>query len=324
MKCGGFNGHMPVLQCPGPAVCKPEREPLANFATHIGVGTVVSGALATITLAADVISLDSLVAVTLAGVFGSVLPDIDLKDSRASRALFSGLAVFLSFCILFVNADKFSIAELWLVWLGTFVIVRYGAEAAFHRFSYHRGIWHSLLAAFFFWFLTVIVFKYLLGRHEGVAWLAGGFLFIGYLSHLLLDEIFSVDLMGKRVKASFGSAMKLYDQRRVGDSMTVAALTVIAFLLAPPSETFVKGMTSPQLWSGLHQRLLPQDKWFGVIGSDGLTFEQKASQREKSLPITTGSVPNPAATEGTDGETRPSGASERPRGLVETPQSPAQ
>ena len=61
---------------------------MANFTTHIGVGTVVSGALATLTLAADVVAPENLVAVTMAGVLGSVLPDIDLKDSRPSRAMF--------------------------------------------------------------------------------------------------------------------------------------------------------------------------------------------------------------------------------------------
>lgn len=302
-------------------VADPKGCPLANFATHIGVGTVVSGALATITLAADVISQDSLVAVTLAGVLGSVLPDIDLKDSRASRALFSGLAVFFSFCVLFVNADKYSIAELWLIWLGSFVIVRYGAEAAFHRFSYHRGIWHSLLAALFFWFLTTIVFKYLLGRHEGVAWLAGGFLFVGYISHLLLDELFSVDLMGKRLKTSFGSAMKLYDDKRVGDSTAIAALTVVVFLLAPPSETFVKGMTSPQLWSGLHERLLPQDKWFGLFGAQGVQISRQPPPAG-TAPITTGSIKESAADGGGLKITPPSGVTERRRGFLEEPIKP--
>ncbi|MEL6225614.1 MAG: hypothetical protein AAFR01_01170, partial [Pseudomonadota bacterium] len=60
---------------------------MANYATHIGVGTVVSGAMATLTLAADILSPDSLMAVTLAGVVGSFLPDIDLKDSRTVAEL---------------------------------------------------------------------------------------------------------------------------------------------------------------------------------------------------------------------------------------------
>ena len=261
---------------------------MANFATHIGVGTVVSGGMATLTLAADVISPESLIAVTMAGVLGSVLPDIDLKDSRASRAFFSGLAVFISFCVLFVNAQAYSIAELWLLWLGSFVLVRYGAAAAFHRFSYHRGIWHSLLAAAFFWFLTTVVFKHVLGRHEGVAWLAGGFMFVGYITHLLLDELFSVDLMDKRLKASFGSALKFYDARHVGDTSLVVVLTVIAFLLTPPSGPFVNGITSPQLWSGLHQKLLPDEKWFGLFGTTQRVTEDQS--KPDLSRITTGSV----------------------------------
>ncbi len=262
---------------------------MANFATHIGVGTIVSGALATITLAADVIAPENLVAVTLAGVLGSVLPDIDLKDSRASRALFSGLAVFFSFCVLFMNAAQYSIAELWLLWLGSFLLVRYAAEALFHRFSYHRGIWHSIVAGFFWWFLTAIVFHYVLGTHEGVAWLAGGFMFIGYLTHLLLDEIYSVNLLGQRLKRSFGSAMKLFDDRKPGESATIATLAVILFLLAPPSKPFVEGISSKQLWSGLHDRLLPRDDWFGVLGKDGIRIGRRNNQ-SSDASITTGSI----------------------------------
>src|SRR5690606_5531888 len=108
---------------------------MANYATHIAVGTVASGALATLTLAANVIDASSLIAVTLAGVAGSVLPDIDLRDSRASRILFSGIAVFTSFCVLFIGASRYSIAELWILWIGALLFVRYGVHAMFHRFA---------------------------------------------------------------------------------------------------------------------------------------------------------------------------------------------
>ena len=132
---------------------------MANFTTHIAIGTVVSGALATLTLAADVVAPENLVAVTLAGVLGSVLPDIDLKDSRPSRAMFAGLAIFFSFAVLFNAATKLSIAELWVLWLGTLLVVRYGLHAIFHRISVHRGIWHSILAAIFSSVVTAIVFR---------------------------------------------------------------------------------------------------------------------------------------------------------------------
>ena len=260
---------------------------MANFSTHIGAGTVVSGALATLTLAADVVAPENLVAVTLAGVLGSVLPDIDLKDSRPSRAMFAGLGVFFSFAVLFNAATKYSVAELWVLWLGTLVLVRYGLHAIFHRLSVHRGIWHSILAAVFCSAATAVVFYHGLGRHEGVAWLAGGFMMIGYLTHLILDEMYSVDVMDVRIKASFGTALKLIDRRHLGASLGMAVATAAAIMLLPPSKTFVEGIGSKTLWSGLQNRLLPHDMWFGLIPA---TRVAKSVNGAGSQDLTTGSI----------------------------------
>ena len=259
---------------------------MANFSTHIGAGTVVSGALATLTLAADVVAPENLVAVTLAGVLGSILPDIDLKDSRPSKAMFAGLGVFFSFAVLFAVATKYSIAELWILWLGTLVGIRYGLHAVFHRLAVHRGIWHSLLAGVFCSVATAIVFYQLLGRPEGVAWLAAGFMMIGYVTHLVLDEIASVVVMDPRIKASFGTAMKLFDSRNLTASAAMAAATAAAVYFSPPTKMFVDGMESASMWSGLHQRLLPRDKWFGVIDPRQMSVARSPATAE----LTTGSI----------------------------------
>ena len=264
---------------------------MANFTTHIGAGTVVAGALATITLAADVVAPENLVAVTLAGVLGSVLPDIDLKDSRPSRAMFAGLAIFFSFAVLFTVAVKYSIAESFIAWLGTLVGVRYGLHAIFHRISVHRGIWHSLLAAMFCSVVTAIVFANFLGRPAGVAWLAAGFMLIGYLTHLTLDEMYSVDVMDVRIKSSFGTALKLVDKRYKGASLAMIAAFSLAVFLSPPTKMFVDGVSSKSMWTSLHSRLLPSDKWFGLINAHRTAQAAPAD-------ITTGSIatePVPAA-----------------------------
>ncbi len=287
---------------------------MANFPTHIAIGTVVSGGLATVTLAADVVGPENLVAVTLAGVLGSVLPDIDLKDSRPSRAMFSGLAVFFAFAVLFSLETPYSVAEMIILWLGTLVGVRYLAQALFNHFNYHRGIWHSLLAAFFCACFTAVVFNRLLGRPEGVAWLAAIFMFVGYLTHLTLDEIYSVDVMDTRIKASFGTALKLIDGKHPGQTGFMAAATVLVFLLSPPIKTFAAGITSPALWSGLHHRLLPADNWFGVDWR-GMAWVPEMPFRPKAAvvpaatsPISTGSIePRPAAQQPAEqpAETKP-------------------
>lgn len=266
---------------------------MANFTTHIAVGTVAAGALATLTLAADVIAPENLIAVTMAGVLGSVLPDIDLKESRPSRAMFAGLAVFFSFMVLFTFATTRSIAELWIMWLGTMVFVRYGLHTIFHRLSVHRGIWHSILAGAFCAITTAVVFRYVLGRHDGVAWLAGGFLFIGYMVHLILDEMYSVDVMDVRVKSSFGTAVKFIDKRYPAATAGMLVATLLMCFLAPSTRPFVEGITSHDLWAGLNERMLPKDRWFGVVPARRTEIAGEPVRAGADATITTGSVTAP-------------------------------
>jgi membrane-bound metal-dependent hydrolase YbcI (DUF457 family) len=284
---------------PRPAVPTAREASMANFRTHIAIGTVVSGALATVTAAADLVAPENIVAVTLAGVLGSVLPDIDLKESRPARAFFAGLAVFFSFVVLFSLERKYSIAEMLILWLGTLLLVRYVGKEIFFRFSYHRGIWHSLLAMVFCAFVTALIYSQLLRRDPAVAWLAAGFMSIGFLTHLILDELYSVDVMDTRIKASFGTALKLVDTKHWGHSAAMAAATVLAFMLTPPTKVFVENITSRALWTELHHRLLPQDhKWF-----QGMAWVLDTPPRTKAdavpaatSPISTGSIlPGPAA-----------------------------
>jgi hypothetical protein len=271
---------------------------MANFPTHIAIGTVVSGSLATVTVAADMVAPENIVAVTLAGVLGSVLPDIDLEDSRPGRAMFAGLAIFFSFAVLFgLERSKYSIAEMLVLWLGTLLFVRFAAKEIFFRFSYHRGVWHSVLALVFCSLVTAVIFDRLLARDSGVAWLAAGFMGLGFLTHLILDEIYSVDVMDTRLKASFGTALKLFDYKHYGHSIAMVVATVLVFLVTPPTKVFVENITSPALWTELHQRLLPQEnKWFRGMAwlLDGQPGGQPGAKTgvvpAGTSPISTGSI----------------------------------
>ena len=272
---------------------------MANFPTHIAIGTLVSGTLATLTLAVDGVSPENLVAVTMAGVLGSVLPDIDLKDSRPARAMFAGLAVFFAFAVLFSVAGRYSVAEMLILYVGTLVAVRYGAKWVFFKMSYHRGIWHSLLAAVFVSFFTAAVYYHALGRPDAVAWLAAGFMFIGYLTHLTLDEIYSVDVMDTRIKASFGTAIKLVDRNHWGHTGAMAAATMLAFLATPSSRLFVHNISSAPMWSSLNAQLLPRKgaPWFGVNMTDMIARVRSIGNRAEatatipaSASISTGSI----------------------------------
>jgi membrane-bound metal-dependent hydrolase YbcI (DUF457 family) len=238
---------------------------MANFKTHLGVGVVASGMLATLTMASSLVPADDLIKLALVGTLGSVLPDIDLQNSRASQAMFTGLALFIAFTLLFNFAWKYSIAEMWIVWVGVFFLVRYLGHNLFHRFAVHRGIFHSLLAGVFFAFVTAVVFWNCYGSTPSIAWHAGAFMLFGYIIHLLLDEIYSVDFNNNRVKRSFGTAMKILDLKHPKASVSMAVAGLAAFYLTPEINTFVAHVSDPEAWSFLGERLLPDGSWFGII-----------------------------------------------------------
>ena len=267
---------------------------MANFPTHIVVGTVVAGSLATLTLAADVIAPENLVAVTMAGSLGSVLPDIDLKDSRPSRALFAGLAVFFSFALLFHFAPRLSIAEMWVMWLGTLLFVRYGVHTMFHRFTSHRGIWHSLIAGLVCALATVLMFYYVFERPDGVAWLGGGFLLIGFLDtphprrDVLRRRSSAIASRNRSEPPSSQSTM-----RNPAGSVAMVVAAVALLFLTPSISVFYDGITSRPMWASLQQRLLPGDTVFGVPIN-----RQVATTPASADATTTGSLPADAAPEG--------------------------
>jgi len=66
-----------------------------------------------------------------------------------------------------------------------------------------------------------------------LAWLAAAFVGGGYLLHLLLDEIYSVDLMGGSFKQSFGSALTLFNTSAWGSYLLLYLAVVFALAFAP-------------------------------------------------------------------------------------------
>jgi hypothetical protein len=117
-------------------------------------------------------------------------------------------------------------------------------------------------------------------------------MFVGYLTHLTLDEIYSVDVMDTRLKASFGTALKFFDRRHAGSSLAMAAATAAAIIISPSTSTFVEGVSSRNLWTGLEQRLLPSGKWFGIV--DAPRFARRDDG--KTPDVTTGSIGERAAS----------------------------
>ena len=180
---------------------------MADFNTHIFVATAVGAVYATVATKGLQLDMGPSLLLAASAAIGGVLPDIDLKQSTPSKALFLVLGTVFALVVMLHHATRFSVLELLVIGAATFVGVRYLLWGLFHQFTVHRGSLHSLSASAMFGVGAVALCHKLLAIDANISWLAGIGVCIGSITHLVLDEIYSVDFTGVRIKRSFGSAL---------------------------------------------------------------------------------------------------------------------
>lgn len=90
-----------------------------------------------------------------------------------------------------------------------YVAIRFGLAYLLKTYTVHRGMFHSLPSALIAGQVTFLAF----GHSDPMRrYFIASCVIIGFLSHLVLDEIWAVKLgqFGPKVKKSFGTAMKFY------------------------------------------------------------------------------------------------------------------
>lgn len=217
---------------------------MADFRTHLSVAAAGGVLVALGGWQSGLLSLSEAPTLAVLVAFGGILPDIDSDHSKAIRLIFNLFAVLAVVAGALLLQARLPPGQLLAACGGLYVGVRYGAGAVFKRFTVHRGIWHSLLAGGLCGLLVTALGYRLFEQGANQAWGNGLALFGGVVIHLLLDEVYSVDLTGARIKRSFGTALKLCDLREPGNSlvMLLAAVTLTPWL--PPW---------PSLWALLTQ-----------------------------------------------------------------------
>jgi len=234
---------------------------MGNFKTHLAVAAACSGVMATGFLEAGVAAPRDVGLYFVMGTLGGILPDIDADHSVPGRMMFSFFALVIAFLTLFSRAGVYSIAELSILWAVTYVVVRYVIFLMFARLSVHRGVFHSLLAAAFFGLLTTSLAYHLFRLSTLGAWMSGLFVSVGYMIHLVLDEVYSVDLTGARVKRSFGTALKLISSNVKTTGLLVLA-TMLVFYTTPSADRFVRTVLNFDTYKSIKGQLLPKAGWF--------------------------------------------------------------
>ncbi len=236
---------------------------MADFNTHLMGAAVVSGLTATLLVMTQQFPHQAVIGYFILGVIGGLLPDMDSPRSVPVRIAFMGLAVVAGFLVVFTFGRRYSLLELILLWIGSFVLIRHGVFGSLNRFTVHRGLIHSVPMGILCGLITVLVAYQVFHASVIHAWLCGSFITLGFIVHLLLDELYSVNLYGKKLlKKSFGTAFSLGSVNQPLGTAVLYLAVMGLFYLCPAPHPLTDLITDSQTWHSIAERLLPGETWF--------------------------------------------------------------
>ena len=238
---------------------------MARFTTHVVVGAAVSGIVASGFLFSGIATPRQFAWYFVAGFTGSLVPDIDYKDSFFLRTIFAFLGVALAtWVVFFLFIYIWSLFEIFIIWLLIFLVVYYGFYGLFISLTLHRGLFHSVAAAFFAWALTTFVAFWVFYFPPFYCWALGFMVWVGYITHLILDEIFHVDLEGVVVKDyRYFTVFKFYSPNTsIFLNIFLWFATFALFWWCPTHSTFFSYLFGPNYYSSYYARGYPRGGWF--------------------------------------------------------------
>ncbi|MDX1300779.1 metal-dependent hydrolase [Photobacterium sp.] len=209
---------------------------MANFSTHLNCAAIASGLAATALLSAGNIQPITALWLAFLGSIGGLLPDIDSDNSTSMKTLFGLLAAICSFVLVCHISPHVTMLELILYAVSLYLFIRYSAKSVFEKITVHRGCCHSLAFVALLG-ICIVCLARLMGYRETTSWLSGLFVTAGGVLHLVLDEVYSVDLANRKIKSSFGTALKIISLRNPMISFAQVAAILALYLAAPPYDS---------------------------------------------------------------------------------------
>ncbi len=187
---------------------------MAGFRMHVGTSSVLGvGYAATLHTMYGVPMPTAAVAGALCGVAG-MLPDLDSDYGLPLREAMSFAAATIP--VLLVNrfeSLQLSRDAIVIISIGLYLFVRFGVANMIRKFTVHRGMFHSIPAMLTFGGITYLLTG---GSPTNDRYMMAGGVMGGFMSHLILDEIYAVEFKGGRwrTKKSFGTAHETLGRRR--------------------------------------------------------------------------------------------------------------
>ncbi len=200
---------------------------MADFRTHVTFSSAIGAGYAVVASGMGFHLSTSLVAGGLCGVSG-MLPDVD-SDSGVPRREALGFAAAIVPMLLLGRFRDLGLEhdQMILLAAGTYFAIRFVAADLIGRWSVHRGMWHSIPAILIFAGLAFLISSPTDVFDRYLKAIAVG---LGSFSHLILDEVYSVDTRGvvPKFKKSFGTAVKFWGKKGWANFSTYAKLAAVA------------------------------------------------------------------------------------------------
>ena len=174
-------------------------------------------------------SLESgILAAGLCAVSG-MLPDLDsdsgipLRETSMFVAAVAPMLMINRFRDLGLSHEAMALAAMLV-----YIAIRFVAVEFFKCYTVHRGMWHSIPSAASVGMLAYLVMP---SPSESIRVYKSMAVVIGFMVHLTMDEIWSIDMRrGFRLKSSFGTALKFYGNDKVSNVLAYAKLVLLIYL----------------------------------------------------------------------------------------------
>jgi membrane-bound metal-dependent hydrolase YbcI (DUF457 family) len=271
---------------------------MAGFKTHFTTSTLVGigyGAVGFVNMVPLSTCLVAGGACSLAGI----LPDLDSDSGRPVKEIMSFTAAIVpALMIPRFHQMGLNTEQIVLACATVYLVIRFGIGDIFKNYTVHRGMWHSLPAAVV---VGLLAFLLVSGSELPIRLYKSAAFVLGFLVHLVLDEIWSVEIRrGRmRIKKSFGTAFKLFTTKSIWPNVStygklvllIAAVKGDPYLMEQIEANRPEFAESPRQW------------WQNAVHRE----ESSSQENEPTEPVTeAGSNP----------------ASEAAASLGETPASP--
>ena len=162
--------------------------------------------------------------------FSGMLPDIDSQTGRPVQEIFGVVSVLGPLILMqHLTAWGGDRERIFLLVIMFYLLLRNFGAPLLGKLAVHRGMYHSIPVLLIVSLLTFLTYKHDDWEVRALMSLGVG---LGFLSHLVLDEIYSVQWSGVRIKLakSSGSAMKWFGHSVAANAFCWASVMFLTYL----------------------------------------------------------------------------------------------